>query len=117
MDPLLWYLLAGTRGGLNRLRLVRLLRANPLNAHQVSELLSIDYRTARHHLRILERNGLVVRLSNAPYGTPYFLSGRLEAAWETVEEIAGRLDRPTSGAVRPAAHPRRRAAADHRPTA
>ena len=117
MDPLLWYLLAGTRGGLNRLRLVRLLRANPLNAHQVSELLGIDYRTARHHLRILERNGLVIRLSQAHYGTPYFLSGRLDAAWETVEEISRRDAPLTSDAILPEARPRRRGAVDRRPTA
>ena len=52
---LLWYLLVGTRGGPNRIRILEELRQRPYNAHQLAEALGVDYRTVRHHLVLLER--------------------------------------------------------------
>ncbi len=87
MDQLLWYLFAGTRGGINRLRLVEVLRDRPYNAHQLAELLDLDYRTIRHHLRILERNGILVNPSGDAYGSLYFLGGRIVDGWATIQAI------------------------------
>jgi DNA-binding transcriptional ArsR family regulator len=71
---LMWYLLCGTRGGPNRLRILERLERSPANAHQLSEYLDLDYRTVRHHLRLLERNGAVSRPVGDAYATPYELS-------------------------------------------
>ena len=42
MEKALWYLLAGTRGGENRPRLIRAIDDRPRNAHQLSEPLGLE---------------------------------------------------------------------------
>jgi len=98
---LMWYLLYGTRGGPNRLRVLEVLERQPANAHQISALLALDYRTVRHHLRLLEKNGAVTRPVGDAYATPYMLSASLEAFLETRREPEAVARGRTS------AHPRR----------
>jgi len=94
MDPgrrsLFWYLLAGTRGGPNRLRILEMLERAPGNAHQVAQALGLDYRTARHHLQLLERNGLVLRPIGRAYASPYELAPRMAADYEEVRAMVER---------------------------
>ncbi len=87
LRQLLWYILAGTRGGPNRARIIQALHGRPYNANQLSETLELDYRTIRHHLDLLEKNGLIKRLTGQAYGSPYFLTDLLEANYGTFEEI------------------------------
>jgi DNA-binding transcriptional ArsR family regulator len=84
MRSLLWYLLAGTRGGPNRLRILEALRTRPANAHQLAQALGLDYRTARHHLQLLERSGLIVRPIGEAYASPYELAARLRVDFDEV---------------------------------
>ncbi len=84
---LLWYLLAGTRGGPNRIRILEELRVHPNNAHQLSAQLGIDYRTIRHHLGLLERNGLVYRPVGRGYAAPYELAPDVEVRFEEIRAI------------------------------
>lgn len=81
---LMWYLLFGTRGGPNRRRLLEELTRSPANAHQLAASLGLDYRTVRHHLRILERNGAVVRPVGDAYATPYEICDSTSAYLETL---------------------------------
>jgi len=81
---LMWYLLVGTRGGPNRLRILEALRDAPANAHQLSTHLALDYRTIRHHLRLLEQNGAVVRVVRGVYAPPYELSPYLADHFDSV---------------------------------
>ncbi|MGP8072467.1 MAG: ArsR/SmtB family transcription factor [Thermoplasmata archaeon] len=81
---LMWYLLFGTRGGPNRRRLLEELGRSPANAHQLSATLGLDYRTVRHHLRILERSGAVMRPVGDAYATPYEISASTSAYLETL---------------------------------
>ena len=87
LRQLLWYLIAGTRGGVNRARILETLRARPHNAHQLSESLGLDYRTVRHHLDLLQKNGLITRPAGDAYASPCFLSAYLEANYTVFEEI------------------------------
>jgi len=62
MDQMLWNLIAATRGGTNRGRIIqKLRRGKPLNAHQLSRMLSLDYKTTRHHIAVLAECGIVMR--------------------------------------------------------
>ncbi len=87
LRQLLWYLLAGTRGGVNRARIIEYLRERPCNAHQLSEALRLDYRTIRHHLDLLLKNGLLTRPAGDAYASPYFLSPFLEGNHAIFEEV------------------------------
>lgn len=91
LDKRLWYLLAGTRGGLNRGRILQILRERPLNANDLSGRLSLDYKTVRHHLDVLRDNDCVMTLGNEGYGLLYTLSPRLQTHYEDFEEIWRRL--------------------------
>ncbi len=91
LRQLLWYLIAGTRGGANRARIIETLHGRPHNAHQLGEALGLDYRTIRHHLDLLVRNGLLTRPAGDAYAAPYFLSSILEANYAAFEEVRGHL--------------------------
>ncbi len=97
LKQLLWYLIAGTRGGANRARIIETLRGRPHNAHQLGEALGLDYRTIRHHLDLLVRNGLLTRPAGDAYAAPYFLSPILEANYATFEEVRGHLPSASEG--------------------
>jgi DNA-binding transcriptional ArsR family regulator len=95
---LMWYLLFGTRGGPNRRRLLDELVRSPANAHQLSASLGLDYRTVRHHLRILERNGAVTRPVGNAYAAPYEICASTAAYLETLEPtLASRPSGPRVG--------------------
>lgn len=87
MKQLLWYLLAGTRGGLNRIRIIDALLERPYNAHQLSEELELDYRTMRHHLDVLTKNHVLSRPEGKAYGSMYFVSGAMEPYMDVFEKI------------------------------
>ncbi|WP_324663969.1 ArsR/SmtB family transcription factor [Haloarcula sediminis] len=91
MDTVLWQTLAGTRGGPNRARVLRALDEQPRNANQLADDLDLAYNTIRHHLEVLEENG-VVTSSDADYGVIYLPSERARNNWETVERILTQVD-------------------------
>jgi DNA-binding transcriptional ArsR family regulator len=83
---LLWYTLAGSRGGINRGRIINLLRQEPRNINQLAEALGVHYRVAEHHIRALEKNNLVSP-SGDRYGRLYFLSQEMEAHLYLFDEV------------------------------
>ena len=87
MRQVLWYILAGTRGGYNRIRIIEALAERPYNANQLCEKLEMDYRTIRHHLKVLIDNDVLARPAGDAYGSMYFLSGNMERNMGTFEEI------------------------------
>jgi DNA-binding transcriptional ArsR family regulator len=87
---LLGWLLAGTRGGLTRAKIIMALKEAPQNANQLATSLKLDYRTIRHHLKVLEKNKLVLSEGEA-YGTTYFLSPVMEENYTLFEEILKRI--------------------------
>ena len=91
MDTVLWQTLAGTRGGPNRARILRALDERPRNANQLAEDFDLAYNTIRHHLDVLEDNG-IVKSGDASYGTIYLPSDRARNHWETVERILTQLE-------------------------
>jgi len=91
METVLWQTLAGTRGGPNRARILRALDERPRNANQLSEEFDLAYNTIRHHLDVLEDNG-VLESSEADYGTVYLPSDRARNHWDTVEAIITQVE-------------------------
>ncbi len=91
---LLWFVFAGTRGGLNRLRIISRIKQNPLNINQLANELGLDYKAIQHHIRVLEKNNLVTSIGEK-YGVAYFLSAYLEVNIELLEDIEKKLDKST----------------------
>ncbi|MBI5147044.1 MAG: winged helix-turn-helix transcriptional regulator [Thaumarchaeota archaeon] len=89
---LLWFVFAGSRGGLNRLKLVSILKNTPLNANQLAKELDLDYKAIQHHVRVLEKNNIVTKVGEK-YNVTYFISTFLEANIESFNEIAGKLEK------------------------
>ncbi|WP_226042428.1 winged helix-turn-helix domain-containing protein [Natrinema sp. DC36] len=91
MEAALWYVLTGTRGGTNRVRILDALDEQPRNANQLAEALELDYKTIRHHLDVLLENDIVTK-SGDDYGAIYLPTDRTRRHWETVEQIIEKVE-------------------------
>ncbi len=89
---LLWFLFAGSRGGINRLKLISILKETPLNANQLAKELGLDYKAIQHHIRVLEKNNIISK-AGEKYGVTYFISPFLEVNMETLDEIVQKLEK------------------------
>jgi DNA-binding transcriptional ArsR family regulator len=87
---LLWWLLSGSAGGGNRGRILEQLFEQPRNANELSKILNLDYKTVRHHLKMLENNNLAVYTGQG-YGKMYFPSELLENNKAYFDEIWGKI--------------------------
>jgi DNA-binding transcriptional ArsR family regulator len=86
MEAVLWQVLAGTRGGPNRIRILRALDERPRNANRLAEDLDLNYKTVRHHLDVLEDNG-IVESTDSDYGAVYLITDRARHHWEEATHI------------------------------
>ncbi|WP_255169931.1 winged helix-turn-helix domain-containing protein [Natrononativus amylolyticus] len=91
MEGVLWYVLASSRGGPTRVRILRALDERPQNANQLATGLDMDYTTIRHHLEVLTKNN-VVRRSGDEYAAVYLFTDQARSNWELVEEILETVD-------------------------
>lgn len=60
VEKVLYLLFAATAGGPMRTRIIEAIKEAPRNANQLREHLGVDYRTVTHHLKILEKDNMVV---------------------------------------------------------
>lgn len=91
MEQALWYLLAGTRGGANRVRIIEALDDRPRNTNRLSEDLDLDYKTVEHHIEMLEEYDIVEAGGN-DYGQMYFLTDRFDGYRDSFREITARME-------------------------
>ena len=88
----------GTRGGVKRAEIIQLVARRAYNAHEISRLLGVDYKTARHHLKILVEND-VLQAGDEAYGALYTWSATMKQHVATWDEIQASLA-DASGAPR-----------------
>ena len=86
LEKLLWWLITGKRGGVNRARIIKDLHDRPYNAHQLSIELDLDYKTVRHHIKILVDNN-IIKPTGDSYSKLYFLTDEVEDNYEIFQEI------------------------------
>ncbi len=89
---LLWFVFAGSRGGLNRLKIISKLKENPFNTNQLAKEMGLDYKAIQHHIQVLEKNNMITKVGEK-YNVTYFISTYLEVNMEAFEEIEGKLDK------------------------
>ncbi|MCW4046754.1 MAG: winged helix-turn-helix domain-containing protein [Candidatus Bathyarchaeota archaeon] len=87
---LLGWLIAGTRGGPTRAKIIETLKETPQNANQLANALNMDYKTIRHHLSVLEKNRIITSVGDK-YGATYFLSQVMEDNYPLFEEILNKM--------------------------
>ena len=87
MKKILWWLIAGTKGGINRARIIKLLNERPYNMNQLSDELNLDYKTVKHHINTLKEYDIVTSSSEKKYGALYFLSNSMEKFYDIFTEI------------------------------
>jgi len=95
-ERLLWWLFAGSAGAGTRAVILLGIREQPRNAQQLSQALKLDYTTIRHHLRVLEKNRLVIT-EGEKYGKIYFVSDAMEAHWDKLEAMLKNMPRQKAG--------------------
>src|SRR6266513_2377410 len=101
------YLLARSRGGHNRCRILKLLQEDgPLNANQIASALGLHYTTVQHHLAKLQRDDVIATSPRGDtYGALFFLTYQMERNAEFLGEILPGFDWPAGAARRPSATP------------
>ena len=87
MRKLLWWLIAGSTGGPNRAKIIMALQQRPYNANQLSEVLNLNYKTVRHHIKVLAENNVITSPGKRKYGEMYFLTDKMEENFDTFQEI------------------------------
>lgn len=76
-QKLLCYLIQGTRGGKTRALILKHLADGSFNANQLATALKMDYKTIRHHLNVLIKNGIIGKENNG-HSDLYFISNNIE---------------------------------------
>ena len=87
---ILWSIVAGTRGGINRAKILNLIAATPMNANKIATVLNLDHKTVAHHVQILSKNELVVK-AEKEYAAEYTLSAIMEENKKVLEEIMQKI--------------------------
>jgi predicted transcriptional regulator len=82
----LWWLLTNTQGGENRSKILKEILQRPCNAHELSNILELNYKTIRYHLDLLEKNSILFSIGEK-YGKTYFPSDELKELEEYFNEI------------------------------
>lgn len=91
MEAVLWYVLTSPRGSNNRVRILRAIDEQPLNANKLAERLKLHYTTIRHHLDVLVDTD-IVQEGGQGYGSVYLPSDRCRDNWDIVEKIVVEVD-------------------------
>jgi DNA-binding transcriptional ArsR family regulator len=96
------FLLARSRGGENRCRILRLLlEQGPLNANQIAGSLGLHYTTVKHHLdKLLAKEVVAMTPRGDSYGALYFLTYQMERNLVFFEEILPIYEKPQENGTR-----------------
>jgi len=85
-----WFLFVVSRGDNTRIRIISVLRNIPRNRYQLSVELDLDYKAIQHHLKLLEKNNLVIKTGNR-YGLTYCVSALFDNNEIIFDEIVDKL--------------------------
>jgi DNA-binding transcriptional ArsR family regulator len=66
------------------------LKEQPQNANQLAQRLGMDYKTVRHHIRVLLKNHMLTEVGEG-YGAMFFVSPELEQNYDEFERIWERM--------------------------
>jgi len=87
---ILWSIIAGTRGGINRAKILNLIKDTPMNANKIATMLNLDHKTVIHHVKILAKNNLVVK-AEKEYAAEYKLTRIIKENQSVLKEIMEKI--------------------------
>jgi len=87
---ILWLIIAGTRGGANRAKILNLIKNTPMNANKIATVLNLDHKTVDHHVKILSKNDLIVK-AEKDYAAEYSLTQIMKENQSALEEIIQKI--------------------------
>lgn len=85
-EQMFWWLIIGSKGGITRAKILRSICHKPMNANQLSEAMNVNYRTAKFHLDVMQKNGLVKSIG-PKYGLVYFPTAKCVAHKELLMKV------------------------------
>jgi len=92
IEKALYWILAGTMGGANRVRILRELLKRPQNTNNLSKTLDLDFKTVQYHLKVLEKNGFVTFKGGGGFSRLYFPAQIVEDNIETLHGIIQQME-------------------------
>jgi DNA-binding transcriptional ArsR family regulator len=84
----LGWLIAGTKGGPTRAKIIKALKQASLNTNQIAIALKISYKTAEKNLEVLEKNKIVTTIADKGGITTYFLSQTMQDNYAIFEKLS-----------------------------
>lgn len=87
---ILWLIIAGTRGGINRARILNLIKETPTNANKIATILKLDHKTVIHHIKILSKHELISK-DDKDYGATYNLTQIMKDNQNALAEIMEKI--------------------------
>lgn len=95
MKKLFSSVFTGMRGKYTRMRILCAIIEDPMNAHELSKKLQVDYKTIQHNIRVLEKNNFIVRQGEG-YGDIFFpsdiISSNLPTLYKVIRRVEEKLD-------------------------
>jgi DNA-binding transcriptional ArsR family regulator len=86
----------GMGGRYTRLRIICAITENPMNTLELAKKLELDYKTIKHSINVLEKNGLVTREGEG-YGDMFFPSDKilnnLETLYAVIRKVEAKMDK------------------------
>ena len=89
---ILWSIIAGTRGGVNRAKILNLVKDTPMNANKIATVLNLDHKTVIHHIKVLSKNELLSK-DEKEYGAEYHLTQIMKDNQSVLEEIMRKIEK------------------------
>ena len=87
---ILWSIIGGTRGGVNRAKILNIISKTPMNANKIATILNLDHKTVLHHVKILAKNNLIVK-AEKNYAAEFELTKIMKDNQNVLEEIIQKI--------------------------
>lgn len=89
-EQTMYWLLSGSKGSVNRLKILSHLEKKPSNLNELSKAMNLNYKTTQHHIELLVENNLLTTRGNN-YGQVYFHSQALQSKHELFHALVSNL--------------------------
>lgn len=87
---ILWSIVAGTCGGVNRAKILNLIKNTPMNANKIATVLNLDHKTVIHHVKILSKNDLIIK-AEKDYAAEYQFTDLMKKNQNVLGEIMEKI--------------------------